>query len=251
MTILRPLLASLLGLALAACTGADASPPDTAALAGAGAVNSASSAASTEAAATGDPASAPADPDTPTDPAMTASNESSTPAEPQIATFGAGCFWCIEAVLEQVDGVLDVQSGYMGGAVENPTYEQVCSGNTGHAEVIQARFDPEKISYEQLLEWFWKAHDPTQLNRQGNDVGTQYRSAIFVHSPEQRRLAEASKAAEDASGRHSGPIVTEITDASTFYPAEEYHQDYYRLNPGQGYCRFIIAPKLDKLGLEK
>jgi len=169
----------------------------------------------------------------------------------EIATFGAGCFWCIEAVLEQIDGVQDVRSGYMGGRVAKPTYEQVCTGTTGHAEVVQVTFDPGVISYSQLLDMFWKLHDPTTLNRQGNDVGTQYRSAIFVHSPAQREAAEASLAALQASGTLGQPIVTEITDASTFYPAEQYHQDYYRQNRQQSYCRFVIAPKLDKLGLQQ
>ena len=166
----------------------------------------------------------------------------------QLATLGGGCFWCIEAVLQQVDGVLGVTSGYMGGHVPRPTYEQVCTGRTGHAEVIQVRFDPARLRYEDLLAWFWKAHNPTQLNRQGNDVGPQYRSVIFYHSEEQRRAAEASKEAE--AQRHSQPIVTEIAPASEFYPAEDYHQDYYRRNRGAPYCRLVIRPKLDKLHLE-
>ncbi|MFH0944896.1 MAG: peptide-methionine (S)-S-oxide reductase MsrA [Planctomycetota bacterium] len=165
------------------------------------------------------------------------------------ATFGAGCFWCVEAVLEQVDGVLEVTSGYMGGAVKNPTYTQVCSGKTGHAEVVQVRFDPARISYGSLLEWFFKLHDPTTLNRQGADVGTQYRSVIFYHSEEQRQAALAAKEAADASGEFLGPSVTEITEAVPFYPAEGYHQEYYQLNKRQPYCRNVIAPKLSKLGL--
>lgn len=177
------------------------------------------------------------------------------PAEPagefQLATFGAGCFWCTEAVLEQLDGVESVTSGYMGGHVDDPTYKQVCSGTTGHAEVIQARFDPSVISYDTLLAWFWKLHDPTTLNRQGADVGTQYRSAIFFHSAEQEQQARASMAAEQASQKFSNPIVTEITAASKFYPAEDYHQDYYRGNKREGYCKMVIAPKLDKLGLDR
>jgi peptide-methionine (S)-S-oxide reductase len=172
-----------------------------------------------------------------------------SPAGAGIATLAAGCFWCVEAVLEQVDGILEVQSGYMGGQVENPTYEAVCTGTTGHAEVVQVRFDPAQIGYEQVLAWFWQLHDPTTLNRQGADVGTQYRSAIFFHSDAQRAAAEASKAA--AQPKFPDPIVTEISPASTFYPAESYHQDYYRGNRQQGYCRYVIAPKLDKLGLEK
>ena len=172
----------------------------------------------------------------------------STNENQEIATFGAGCFWCVEAVLEQLDGVQDVSSGYTGGHVDNPTYKQVCGGDTGHAEVVQVTFDPSIVSYEVLLAWFWKLHDPTTLNRQGADVGTQYRSAIFYHSDEQREKAEASKAA--AAEDFIEPIVTEITAASTYYSAEEYHQDYYRANKQQGYCRAVIAPKLDKLGLE-
>ena len=165
------------------------------------------------------------------------------------ATFGAGCFWCTEAVLEQLPGVLDVVSGYTGGAVSNPSYEQICTGDTGHAEVVQVTFDPARISYEQLLGMFWKLHDPTTLNRQGNDVGTQYRSAIFWHTDAQRQAAEKAKA--DAQSDFLGPIVTEITEASEFFQAEVNHQDYYRLNKSQPYCRYIILPKLDKLGLEK
>ena len=168
----------------------------------------------------------------------------------EVATFGAGCFWCVEAVLKQLEGVLDVRSGYMGGQTASPTYKEVCSGTTGHAEVVQVRFAPEELSYEALLEWFWRLHDPTTLNRQGADVGTQYRSAIFVHHEQQRAEAEASKARADASDLYPDPIVTEITEASKFWPAEDYHQDYYALNGGQPYCRMVIAPKLDKLGLD-
>ena len=169
----------------------------------------------------------------------------------EIATLGAGCFWCVEAVLEQLDGVESVESGYMGGRIDDPSYRDVCTGATGHAEVVQVRFDPAVIPYEEVLDWFWRLHDPTTLNRQGADVGTQYRSAIFVHSPEQREIAEKSKAAADASGVFAAPIVTEVTDASTFWVAEEDHQDYYRLNKTQGYCRMVIRPKLEKLGLEE
>lgn len=168
-----------------------------------------------------------------------------------VATFGAGCFWCVEAVLEQLDGVLDVSSGYMGGQLPNPTYQQVSSGTTGHAEVVQVTFDPRRISYEELLQYFWKLHDPTTLNRQGNDRGPQYRSVIFYHSDAQRQAAEKSRQAIDASGTFQDPIVTEISEAGPFFPAEDYHQDYYRLNKGEPYCRIVIAPKLDKLGLEK
>ncbi len=161
------------------------------------------------------------------------------------ATFAAGCFWCVEAVLEEVEGVLDVSSGYIGGRSEQPTYREVCSGSTGHAEAVQVRFDPNRISYRELLEWFFALHDPTTLNRQGGDIGTQYRSAIFWHDEEQRVAAEAAIQAHQAVfGR---PIVTEVTEATTFWPAEVDHQDYFRLNPNAPYCRAVIAPKLQKL----
>jgi peptide-methionine (S)-S-oxide reductase len=166
----------------------------------------------------------------------------------ETATLGAGCFWCIEAVLQRVDGVLDVRSGYMGGDVDNPTYDQICTGGTGHAEVVQVTFDPRQIDYGALLAWFFKAHDPTTLNRQGNDIGTQYRSAIFVHSDAQRQAAERAMVA--ASTLYPAPIVNEITDAGRFWPAEDYHQDFFARNPTQGYCRAIIPPKLKKLGLD-
>ena len=162
----------------------------------------------------------------------------------QTATLGAGCFWCIEAVLLQVDGVHGVVSGSMGGHVDNPTYEQVCTATTGHAEVVQVSFDPEVLAYEHLLAWFWKLHDPTTLDRQGSDVGSQYRSAIFVHDGEQRRIAEQSLQA--AQKDFADPIVTEVTDAETFWSGEGYHQDYYRLHNSQPYCRAVIAPTLDK-----
>lgn len=162
-------------------------------------------------------------------------------------TLGAGCFWCIEAVLERLDGIEKVTSGYMGGHVEKPTYEEVCRKTTGHAEVVQVVFDPAKMPLEKLLAWFWKLHDPTTKNRQGADEGPQYRSAIFYHSDAQKAVAEASKKELDASGDYLNPSVTEITKASKFWPAEEYHQDYFKRNPNQGYCRFVIAPKVDKL----
>jgi len=171
-------------------------------------------------------------------------------APTEIATLGAGCFWCVEAVLEQVEGVVDVRPGYMGGHVDEPTYERVCKGDTDHAEVVQVRFEPARIGYGELLEWFWRLHDPTTLNRQGNDVGTQYRSVIFFHDEEQYRTATEARAALDESGRFASPIVTEIAAATTFWPAEEYHREYYRNNPTQGYCRAVIAPKLGKLGLK-
>ncbi len=185
------------------------------------------------------------------DPVTTPQETPATDAAPvtETITLGAGCFWCIEAVLEQVEGISDVVSGYMGGAVINPTYEQICTGTTGHAEVVQVHFDPSRIDRDLLLDWFWQAHDPTTLNRQGNDIGPQYRSAIFYHSEDQRLAAETSR--DRAQAKFTSPIVTEISPASTFYAAEEYHQDYYRGNKQQGYCRFIIAPKLEKLGLQK
>lgn len=162
------------------------------------------------------------------------------------ATFGSGCFWCSEAIFERVDGVVSVVSGYAGGKVENPTYEQVCTGTTGHAEVIQITYDPRIINYDALLEIFWRTHDPTTLNRQGNDVGTQYRSVIFYHNEKQKQLAEKYKKELDKSGAWNNPIVTEIVPYTTFYKAEDYHQDYYDNNPHQGYCAFVIAPKLEK-----
>ncbi len=165
------------------------------------------------------------------------------------ATFGAGCFWCVEAVFERLEGITSVQSGYMGGSTSDPTYEEICGGRTGHAEVIQVRCEKSSVSYERLLEAFWKAHDPTTLNRQGADVGTQYRSVIFYHSEEQREEAENSKDAMDQSGVFDAPIVTEITMASEFYEAEGYHQSYFRNNPAAPYCQFVIAPKMAKLGL--
>lgn len=162
------------------------------------------------------------------------------------ATFGSGCFWCTEAIFENLNGVTSVVSGYAGGQVENPTYEAVCTGTTGHAEVTQITYDPNLISFDELLEVFWKTHDPTTLNRQGNDVGPQYRSVIFYHNEEQRELAEKYKAELDKSGAWDNPIVTEITAYTNFYPAEKYHQNYYESNPNQGYCAFVIAPKLEK-----
>jgi len=164
----------------------------------------------------------------------------------ETATFGAGCFWCVEAVFQELEGVQKVISGYEGGQVVNPTYKQVCTGTTGHAEVIQVKYDPSKISYEELLAAFWQSHDPTTLNRQGNDMGTQYRSAVFYHNEEQRKLAEKYKAELDKSGAWSNPIVTEIVPAATFYEAEDYHQNYYNLNGDQPYCAYVIRPKLDK-----
>jgi peptide-methionine (S)-S-oxide reductase len=180
-----------------------------------------------------------------------ANDASDSPADgnkTEVATFGGGCFWCTEAVLEQLDGVQDVTSGYMGGEIDDPTYQQVCSGTTGHAEVVQVTFDPEVISYQKLLEWFFRSHDPTTLNRQGYDVGTQYRSAVFFHSEQQHKTAVAL--IEAIGENWQDPIVTEVTEVTTFWSAEKYHQDYYRANAGQRYCRAVILPKLKKLGLE-
>lgn len=165
-------------------------------------------------------------------------------------TLGAGCFWCTEAVFQQILGVLSVMPGYMGGGSLNPTYEQICRGDTGHAEVAQIVFDPRQTGLAKILEVFWKAHDPTTLNRQGADEGTQYRSAIFYNNDEQKQIAEKSKAG--ASSHFSRPIVTEITKAGEFYPAENYHRDYYRLNKNANpYCQVVITPKLKKLGLKE
>jgi peptide-methionine (S)-S-oxide reductase len=171
----------------------------------------------------------------------------SLPEGRELATVGGGCFWCTEAVFQQVPGVHSVASGYSGGSVKNPTYREVCSKNTGHAEVVQITFDPKVVSYAELLEIFWKTHDPTTLNRQGNDTGPQYRSVVFYHNDEQRRIAEQQKQTLDAAGIFDAPIVTEITAYTEFYPAEDYHQNYYRDNPQRGYCRVIINPKLRKL----
>ena len=178
---------------------------------------------------------------------MTESPSQQTPATAtELATFGAGCFWCVEAVFLELDGVVSVASGYSGGSVANPTYEQVCAGTTGHAEVCQIRFDPGRISYPELLEVFWKTHDPTTLNRQGADSGTQYRSAIFYHDALQKTLAEQTLHALDASGAFDDPIVTEISPFQVFYEAEAYHQDYFRRNPDGGYCTKVIRPKMEK-----
>lgn len=159
-------------------------------------------------------------------------------------TLGGGCFWCIEAVYQQVEGVEQVVSGYMGGSIKNPTYEQVCGGRTGHAEVVQIKFNPDKISLKEMLEIFFVVHDPTTLNRQGNDAGTQYRSAIYYGSEAQKQVSEQVK--KDAQTHWGDPIVTEVTQASEFYKAEDYHQNYYNLHPNQGYCSVVINPKLAK-----
>ena len=163
----------------------------------------------------------------------------------EFATFGGGCFWCVEAIFQRLKGVQSVTSGYAGGTKENPTYKEVCTGVTGHAEVIQIEFDPHKISYEKLLEVFWEAHDPTTMNRQGADAGTQYRSVILYHNDAQKQAAE--KAKELAQWRFPRPIVTEIVPLTKFFKAEEYHQDYFRKNPNAPYCAVVISPKLEKL----
>ncbi len=174
----------------------------------------------------------------------------SASANTETITLGAGCFWCTEAVFQQTPGVVSVTSGYMGGHLPNPTYDDICTGTTGHAEVTKVVFDPAQTSLEKILERFWHAHDPTTLNRQGADVGTQYRSAIFYENEAQKAVAEKSKAT--AAGEFSRPIVTEITAASQFYPAEAYHQNYYAQNKNRNpYCQMVIAPKLRKLGLKE
>lgn len=165
----------------------------------------------------------------------------------ELATFGAGCFWCVEAIFQRIDGVEKVVSGYSGGQVKNPTYKEVCQGTTGHAEVCQLSYDPAVVSFDELLEVFWQTHDPTTLNRQGNDVGTQYRSSIFYHNEQQKELAEEYKAKLDESGAFNGPIVTEIVVYNSMYVAEDYHQNYFNENGSQPYCSFVIQPKVDKL----
>ena len=164
----------------------------------------------------------------------------------EVATLGGGCFWCLEAVFDDLKGVEDVVSGYMGGAGANPSYEAVCSGTTGHAEVVQVTFDPSIITYKQILMVFFAIHDPTTLNRQGNDAGTQYRSAIFTHSPEQGTAANQSIAYLTGEKIWDAPIVTQVVAAETFYPAEEYHQEFFKRNPHQGYCMAVVSPKVSK-----
>ncbi|AMP06935.1 peptide-methionine (S)-S-oxide reductase MsrA [Collimonas pratensis] len=163
----------------------------------------------------------------------------------EVAVLGGGCFWCLEAVYQEIKGVEHVESGYTGGHVDNPSYEQVCEGTTGHAEVVALTFDNEKISYRELLEIFFTIHDPTTLNRQGNDVGTQYRSAIYYQSPQQKEVAE--KVVAEMANVWDAPIVTELSAAETYYKAEDYHQNYFRQHPLQGYCAFVVAPKVAKL----
>lgn len=176
--------------------------------------------------------------------ATTVNTETSPSGQTEIATLGGGCFWCVEAVYQELRGVLKVESGYSGGRISDPTYREVCSGMTGHAEVVQVTFDPAQLSFADVLRVFFTVHDPTTLNRQGNDVGTQYRSVIYYHTEQQRETAEAIKT--EAAEAWDNPIVTEISAAEKFYKAEDYHQNYYRENPNQGYCSFIITPKLKK-----
>lgn len=164
----------------------------------------------------------------------------------EVVTLGSGCFWCTEAVFRELKGVKSAVSGYAGGSVPDPTYKAVCTGTTGHAEVIQVTFDPQVIPFTDILKVFWETHDPTTLNRQGADVGTQYRSAIFYHNEKQKAEATAYKKQLDESGQFKNPIVTEITEFKNFYPAEDYHQDYFKLNPNQQYCQYVIRPKLEK-----
>ena len=174
------------------------------------------------------------------------SDQTSSGPALEVATLAGGCFWCLEAVYDELRGVESVQSGYMGGQVDNPTYEQVCTGRTGHAEVVQVHFNPAKLSFAELLEVFFDIHDPTTLNRQGSDVGTQYRSAIYYHTDEQRQAAERAIADLTAKKAFDRPIVTEVTPAGPFYQAEWYHDDYFQKNPGAGYCQFVISPKVNK-----
>ncbi len=162
----------------------------------------------------------------------------------EFATLAGGCFWCLEAVYEEVEGIVDVESGYTGGSVAQPSYRAVCEGTTGHAEVVRLEFDPDRISYREVLEIFFSIHDPTTPNRQGNDVGSQYRSAIYVHSAEQRSVAEA--VIREAQGHLRNHIVTEVTEAAPYWRAEDYHQEYFKHNPAQGYCMFVVAPKVEK-----
>jgi len=164
----------------------------------------------------------------------------------ETATFGGGCFWCTEAIFKSLKGVETVESGYSGGKQKNPTYQEVCTGETGHAEVIQLKFNPKVISFRELLEVFWETHDPTTLNRQGADVGTQYRSVVFYHSPEQKETAEKYKAELNKENIFRGTVVTEITAFDNFYKAENYHQNYFANNRSQGYCQFVIVPKIEK-----
>ena len=176
----------------------------------------------------------------------TTTNATSAPGKTDTATFGTGCFWCTEAIFQQVEGVVKVTSGYSGGHTDNPTYKQIGTGATGHAECLNIIYDTAKISFDELLEMFWQVHDPTTLNRQGNDVGTQYRSVVFYHDQEQKAKVEKYIAELDKSGAWDNPIVTSLEPFTKFYPAEDYHQNYYNENTGQGYCQFVIRPKVEK-----
>jgi peptide-methionine (S)-S-oxide reductase len=176
-------------------------------------------------------------------------NETTHPTpKTDTATFGTGCFWCTEAVFQELKGVIKVTSGYMGGHIANPSYEEVCTGTTGHAECLQIVYDPSIITFDELLEVFWESHDPTQLNRQGNDVGTQYRSAIFYHDAQQKEKAEHYKARLNKEGAYPKPIVTEVTPSRAFYAAGDYHQNYYNTHGSQPYCYLVIRPKVEKFG---
>ena len=186
------------------------------------------------------------DPKTKADQEKKVTATDANPGKYQYATFGAGCFWCVEAVFQRLDGVIKVESGYSNGHVADPTYKEVCSGNTGHAEVCRVQYDPAVISFAELLEVFWTTHDPTTLNRQGADYGTQYRSGIYYHSDEQKKLAETYKTRLNDENVFGKPVVTEIVAAEKFYPAEDYHQDYFNQNPNAGYCRAVIVPKIQK-----
>jgi peptide-methionine (S)-S-oxide reductase len=177
---------------------------------------------------------------------MAQDSSNTAPPGREIATLAGGCFWCLEAVFDELKGVEAVESGYMGGRIRNPTYHQVCEGNTGHAEVVRVTFDPAAVSFDELLEVFFVIHDPTTLNYQGNDVGTQYRSAVFYHTPGQKAAAEAVIARLNAAKLWDGPIVTEVVPAAEFYVAEGYHQEYFARNPSQPYCRAVVAPKVQK-----
>lgn len=180
------------------------------------------------------------------DPKVMTTANTSTPLNMDTATFGTGCFWCTEAIFQQVEGVIKVSSGYSGGYSENPTYKEVCTGTTGHAECLNIVYDPAKVSFDELLEMFWQVHDPTTLNRQGADVGTQYRSVVFFHNEEQKANVEKYKAELDKSGAWDNPVVTTLEPFTKFYPAEDYHQNYYNDNKGEGYCQFVIRPKVEK-----
>lgn len=177
---------------------------------------------------------------------MSDDKNSAVAANIDTATFGAGCFWCVEAVFQRMNGVLKVKSGYSGGSIKNPSYKEVCQGTTGHAEVCQITYDKSVVTFDELLEVFWKTHDPTTLNRQGNDAGTQYRSAVFYHNDEQKKLAEKYKIEINKSGAYPDPIVTEITEFTKFYPAEDYHDNYFNQNGSEGYCKYVIQPKVEK-----